>query len=809
MASLAGGFTISGPPSISAVSPTSGAQGTTFSFNITGVNTHFTNTSVVSFTASGIAVNGISANSPTSLSVNVTLAPTAATGPQAFTVTSGTEVVMSTLTVTPPIPVITMASPAMGAQSTSLMVTITGQYTHFATGSSVTFSASGVTAGVASVTSATSLSVLVTIASNASLGAGSVTVTSGTEVATGAGVFTVVPLSAPVTGIIKGSDGVTPVAGALVRLYQGATPVLAAPQVTADSNGSYTFASVTGAFTVIALSPAKTQVGTTTGQVQSLATVTANVSLGGTGQVTVDVFDSNGTPVPNANVAVSLTSYPADLASTLTASATATSAGVATFPAFFAGSLFVSAGDPVTNHGGTTTGSVAAGGSVTIPLYFNVNEATAKIISVLNGVTPGTNPPTGQNEVPFWILSVQNGTIPGTNPATGLNEVPFWILSVQNGTIPGTTGAPGTNQAPFWIFSVLNGTVPGSTLSMGQNETVFPTFSVGNSTSNPMAISASLKPASVSPTAAATVSKAHVALPAERVSAGQTVHIAAALDNASAGTTTEFFINGESFGTYAAPFGFDLTVPYTQPQLSVKAVAGSASDEAVMIVNPEAVRSIRGRIVGGDSAPAKDRTVTLEYSGLRAELFHFPAPLTSMPDLTNLTPVATRAVSALDLRNPNGVFGKDPLATGLSPDYAIRFRALLEIAQEGDYVFSLRGHEGAALSVGGQPVTDGGKVHLDKGSTPVEAIVYVGAGAMELQLLWQPPGQLLQPVSDGLLWVRDSGMTARTDLSGQFEFTAVPSSLGTVKVVGEDVVSEPTPATAGDLGVLTVRKTVQ
>ncbi len=94
-------------------------------------------------------------------------------------------------------------------------------------------------------------------------------------------------------------------------------------------------------------------------------------------------------------------------------------------------------------------------------------------------------------------------------------------------------------------------------------------------------------------------------------------------------------------------------------------------------------------------------------------------------------------------------------------------------------------------------------------TAPVEAIVFAGAGAMELQLLWQPPGQLLQPVAEGLLWVRDSGLSATTDLSGQFEFAAVPSSSGTVKVVGEGVASEPISAAAGDAGVLTVRKTVQ
>ena len=815
LASISGGFTVSGPPSIQSVSPASGSQGTTVSLNVTGVNTHFGSGSVVAFSGTGITLNGISVSSPTSLSASVTIAANAAVGSQNITITSGTEVVSSTFSVVPPAPAITSVSPSTGAQSTSVSMTITGQNTHFSAGSVVTFSGSGITMGALSGITTTSLTVALTISPGASVGAQNVTVTTGSEVATAAGAFTVVPLSAPVTGVITLSDGVTPVSGALVRLYQGSTPTLAAPQVTAAANGSYTFAGVTGAFTVIALNAAQTQVGIGSGQVQSLAPVTQNVALSGNGQVTVDVFDSNGTPVPNANVTVALTSIgasalpvPTDLAATLTASAVANGSGVATVNSFFAGSMFVSAGDPVTNHGGTATGSVAGGGSVTIPLYFNINEATADIFSVLNGVVPGTVGPTGANEAPFWIFSVLNGTEPGTTGATGTNEAPFWIFSVLNGTEPGTTGPAGTNEAPFWIFSVLNGTIPGSTISMGANETVFPVFSVlnGAAISNVVVSSLKSEAAAAAASGAGVVNKAHVVLPAERVAAGQTIQIAATLDRPAAGTTVEFFINGVSFGSYAAPYRFALTVPYTVSALRVTAAAdGVLSEEAVASVTAQAGTRMRGRVVGADGAPAQDRTVSLEYSGLKAELFHFTAPLTSMPDLTGLTPVAVKAVSGLDLRNPGGVFGKDPLATGLAPDYVVRFSASLDVAADGDYVFSLRGQEGVALRVGGKPVSDGARVRLTQGSVALEATVFVGAGPMETQLLWQAPGQLMGPVGDGLLWVRESGMSAVTDLGGAFEFERVPGEVGLVRAVVDGVASAAMAVTGGDFGLIVKR----
>jgi hypothetical protein len=55
-------------------------------------------------------------------------------------------------------------------------VQITGQFTHFAAGSAVSFSNTGVTAGSITVTNATDLTATVTIAVGATTGASNVTV---------------------------------------------------------------------------------------------------------------------------------------------------------------------------------------------------------------------------------------------------------------------------------------------------------------------------------------------------------------------------------------------------------------------------------------------------------------------------------------------------------------------------------------------------------------------------------------------------------------------------------------------------------
>jgi YD repeat-containing protein len=457
----------------------------------------------------------------------------------------------------------------------------------------------------------------------------------------------------------------------------------------------------------------------------------------------------------------------------------------------------------------TVNGTTVSSGPNLIftPISLPTNYVAAKLLSVQNGTVPGTIPAAGQNETPFRVFSVLNMS---TSLPTGQNEAVFKIFSVLNGATPGSTLPTGTNEAPFRTFSVLNGSLPGSTLQTGQNESVFPIFSVGNSSANAFqtTISAQAARAASAPVPVRT----HVVLPAGVARAGQTVRIAADLENAGPGSTVEFRINGEGFGVYTAPYEIPLTVPYSVGSLLVTAVARDAnhnqvgSDEGSVAVATDARLSLRGRAVERDGAPVVGRTLTLEASGLRAELFHFPAPLREMPVLEGLKPAAVRFVSGLNLRNPAGVFGGDPLGAGLAPDFAVRFTGSLAVAEEGDYGFSLRGMEGVALRVGGRAVTDGGKVHLAAGTAAFEALAFVGAGPLEVQLLWQPPGQTMQPVADGFLWTRDAAATAVTGPGGEFEFDGVPGAAGSVRVVGAEMDSGPVAATVGDIGVLTARK---
>ena len=83
-------------PAFGSIDPNVGAQGDTVEVYITGQNTTFGPTSVLTSSNTGITVSNVSATDATDLSATLTLAPTAPSGPSDVTVTTGAEVVTGT-----------------------------------------------------------------------------------------------------------------------------------------------------------------------------------------------------------------------------------------------------------------------------------------------------------------------------------------------------------------------------------------------------------------------------------------------------------------------------------------------------------------------------------------------------------------------------------------------------------------------------------------------------------------------------------------------------------------------------------------
>jgi hypothetical protein len=154
-------------------------------------------------------------------------------------------------------------------------------------------------------------------------------------------------------------------------------------------------------------------------------------------------------------------------------------------------------------------------------------------------------------------------------------------------------------------------------------------------------------------------------------------------------------------------------------------------------------------------------------------------------DLEAQNPRLRRVVSSINSRNPNQVFGADPFATGLAPDYAARFRGWLRVERAGRYRFFLGADDGARLMIDGRPTLEipigtGSfqeaveEVELRAGLFPIEVTYLQSVGSGELQLSFEPPGSERQVVRPSQ-FLADLGVTAPIQDRGSFRFEGVPT----------------------------------
>jgi hypothetical protein len=247
------------------------------------------------------------------------------------------------------------------------------------------------------------------------------------------------------------------------------------------------------------------------------------------------------------------------------------------------------------------------------------------------------------------------------------------------------------------------------------------------------------------------------------------------------------------------------------------------ADEATFAVVPAPATTIRGRVVDAWGNPVNGATVIAEQNGLIAEFYKVEAPSQSLPDLTGRTPDATRLVSAINLRNPHRMFGRDPFGTGLQSEYAARFTGYIRIEEAGEYQFVLGTKGVGRLKIDGDDVIAipsatadfqeaGGIVTLPAGLIPIEVLSFDPAGNAELQLSYAPPGGQRQVVLPEMLFPSRPWVTAVTDEAGAFVLSGVPAVVETVRIktivtVGKedwrgssgDLRLHPGPVDAGDI----------
>jgi hypothetical protein len=183
---------IPGPAIISAISPATGNEGQEIIANITGEGTHWAQSFTQFYIAGGgydITVNSVSINSPTSATVDLTIAANATAGARSIYMSTNGESLTDNgaFVVTGGIPVITYVSPNNAQQGTQqLEVTVHGNgYTTWVAGSSTVNFGPGTTVTSFQVDSTDSIEAVINIDPAAQLGYRTVTVQTGTQVLTG------------------------------------------------------------------------------------------------------------------------------------------------------------------------------------------------------------------------------------------------------------------------------------------------------------------------------------------------------------------------------------------------------------------------------------------------------------------------------------------------------------------------------------------------------------------------------------------------------------------------------------------------
>jgi RHS repeat-associated protein len=299
--SLASAFTVgSGTPVITLVNPNTGPQGqTNLSVTITGQFTHFSASSVVTFSGTGITVGTPTAATLTSLTLPVSIAANAPLGAQGIQLVTGTETVSlaNAFTVAVGAPVITLVNPNTGPQGqTNLSVTITGQFTHFSAASVVTFNGTGITVGTPTAATLTSLTLPVSIAATAPLGAQGIQVVTGTETVSLANAFTVgsgtpvITLVNPNTGQQGQTNLSVAITGQFTHWLQGTTTASFGAGITI---AGLTINSATSATVLLNIDPAavagpRSVTLTTNAEVATLTNgFTVNLGTSGSGRIVV------------------------------------------------------------------------------------------------------------------------------------------------------------------------------------------------------------------------------------------------------------------------------------------------------------------------------------------------------------------------------------------------------------------------------------------------------------------------------------------------------------------------------------------
>ena len=460
VAVLNNGFTILPTPTLTSIAPNTGLQGTqNLSLAITGSNTHFVQGTTQITLGAGITVVGLTVSSATSLTAQINIDPAATAGSRTLNVATGTETesLSNAFTVTLPASLIS-SNPATGQQGQqNLSITLTGQNTHFAQGTTQVTFGSGVTVYSVTVTSPTVLIAQISLDPNAATGARAVTVITGAENVSLASGFTVTATTPALLTVTPGSalqaqTMTVTVIGVGTHFVQGVTQARFGPGI---SVGGAT-AGVLGPVAVNSPTSATVQLSVLNSALPGSRPVT--LQTGSELDTVASGFVVNGIP--------SISSVAAGAAQQ-GQSGTVTVTGAYTH--FTPGTTTLSFG------AGITVGSVTVTSSTSLTAQITVSSTAVPGLRIVTAQT-GTEQASASNL--FTVLGPVIGPGPGvviTSPTATANittltqvtgtvtssNLAQWILDYQStGGLGWTTLATGTTAAVAGAFDptlTLNG----------------------------------------------------------------------------------------------------------------------------------------------------------------------------------------------------------------------------------------------------------------------------------------------------------------------------------------------------------------
>jgi hypothetical protein len=556
---------VSGTPTLTSVSPASGAGGSTFSVTFTGTNLSAA-TAVISGNA-GISGTISGAPSSTSVSASITITAGAATGGTTLGLTVGSQNVSVAFTVTAPAPTITGLTPASGEQGHTVPVTITG--TNLLNITAISVSGAGVTASAAGGGSSTSQSATFVITSGAATGLRTVSVTTASGVATAGFTVNAAPALAvslspqPLTLSTESSTTLTvtlsdlaPTGGTVVNLATGAGLVSVPTTVTIAQNQTSNTVTVTstasaGSDTITASGTGLTS-GTDTVQVSARG-FSVNAGLVGLGRTATGVITLNQ-PAPSTGATI-------NLAITAGASLVSVSPASVTIPSGATTATF-------TLTGGSTIGSATLTADGT-GSGFNVQTAPLTITNLLINLSAAQTLAFGE------AATYQVQIAPNAAGAGGV------VISLASSNTNIAT-VPATVTIPAGAFAV-NFTVQTGTTTTGAT-----TISASNSNFAPTTTTGTVTAALALTEASKTLSSTQTDTVAFQLTSGGSLYNAPAGGEVVTGsstntacvnlTSTSFTIPaGQSYGSLPIAYGSTATLPCTATVTVSNALFGSAT----------------------------------------------------------------------------------------------------------------------------------------------------------------------------------------------------------------------------------------